>query len=428
MARVLVVVAVALASAASAQPVRTVPFEEAVAIARAHVHAVAVAEIGLLTAQVDVAAIRDERWPSLSVAGGAGQRYGLAFDQTAGALTQTRIEAVDVNLNASYTVFDGFERRARRQAATATVHAATANVERARQRAVAEVVAGYLAVSQAQAEAVIAAAALDAQLGLEAQVEVLVASGVRPPFEADLQREQLGTAQARVVVADREWALANARLVRLLELDPNETYDFPSAPVVVALPDSLAARTLLARPDLRAAESAARAARAERRAAAAPRLPHVALVGSVGTNYTSANAVSVFGQLDDHRAGALGFRVTVPILDRGIARRSIDQAAARVAVRDREVADLRRDIVLEVEELQIELAALEALRDAAGARLDALDAALAAEDTRYRAGATTFQSVADVRARRVGALTEQARLEVAIRFQRVSLAMLARGD
>lgn len=423
---------------ASAQPagpgtVAPVSFEDAVVLAQEQAYAVTAAEVDAEVARAEVDAVEAERWPALSLSAGAGQRYGLGFDQTAGTLTQTRVEALDVALSANYVVFDGFERRSRLRSAEASVLAAAFDAERARQRVVGEVVRGYLAVSQAEAAVTVVSAEIEAQGRIGEELRALVDLGVRPAYEVDLHESRVATVRMRLLEVQRDRELAEAYLVRLLGLDPVGAYAFPvpsargDGPDVPT--DTLLRRAVHARPDLVAADLAIRAARADRRAATATRLPRIALVGGVGSNYTSANdAVGLTDQLGGNRAGSLGFRISVPLLDRGSARRSIRRADLRVASLENAAEDLRREAVLEVRERQIDLRALLGLREAAGARATALSAALTAEDARYRSGTATFQAVAQLRAQRVDALAEQARLDVAIQFQRFMIGLLTTRD
>ena len=294
-----------------------VPLDEAVRIARSQAADVLRAEADVLSARASVEAAADRRWPALSVRAGGGQRYGLSFDQTSGGLTQSTVESVNLGLDADYVVYDGGARGADARAAQAGLEAARLGRERAERRAVAAVVEGYLAAARARAARDVASGALDAQRDLLAVVVAQVELGERPAAEVAQQEERVAAARGDVLAAERDLALAEARLVRVLGLDPAAEHVFPTpdaSPAAggVAPADVLVREALDARADLRAADAAVRAAEAERRAARAGRLPTVSLGAYVGTGYSSAAGTSIPGQFGDNRAGALRLTVSLP--------------------------------------------------------------------------------------------------------------------
>ena len=249
----------------------------------------------------------------------------------------------------------------------------------------------------------------------------------RPASETAEQAERVAAAETSVVIAGRDLALARARVARLLGLAPTRTYRFPApdvaAPLTLGPTDALVARALRDRPDVRAADLATAAAHAAAHAARAGRLPRVALTAAVGTGFTSAAAAAFGGQIADNRAGALGLRVSVPLLDRGTARAETRQAQARAAALDATADDARQAAALEVQASRLRLDALAEVLPLAAARVAAAETALAAERARYDAGASTLQAVSLLRARLTAAQTDQAVLDVTVRFERRLLAL-----
>ncbi|WP_412070025.1 TolC family protein [Rubrivirga sp. IMCC43871] len=417
-----------LAVGVSAQPAeRVVPLGEALGLARVHSAAVLRAAAEAEGARASLDAVRASRRPALSAYGGGGQRYGLAFDQTTGALTQATIESIDAGLAAEVVVFDGFEARSRARSASAALLAARLGGERAAHAAAAETVRGYLAVAQARAAREVAEAEAHAQARLADEVAAQVALGARPASETAEQAERVAAAQTAVVLATRDLALARAGLVRLLGLDPAGTYAFPAPPAADPTPlpptEALVTDALRTRPDIRAADAATAAARSDIRAAHASRLPRIALAASVGTGFTSAAANPFGGQLSDNRAGSLGLRVSVPLLDRGATRAQVRQATARASALGADAADARRAAALDVETSRVRLDALAEMLPLASARVAAAETALAAERARYDAGTTTLQAVSQLRTRLTASRTDAAVLAVTTRFERLLLAL-----
>lgn len=406
---------------------REVRLDEALGMARGQAIGVlrAAAQVEASSAAFD--AVRDSRWPALSLDVGGGQRYGLSFDQTSGGLTQSTVESVDAGLSADVVVFDGFERRAASRSAEAGVRAAELTRARAEQEAAVAVLQGFLAVAQAEAARTVGQEDVAAQEALLAEVRAQVEFGARPGFEVSQQEERVATAQSAVLAAVRDRRLAEARLVRVLGLDPSEGYTFvaPEAPqeVPAEAAEVLVRRALESRTDLLAADAASEAAEADRRAARAGRLPRITAGAAFGTSYTSAAAVGFPSQVGDNRSGGIRVGVSVPLFDRGVARQRTRQADVRAVALAAEREDARRSVALDVRERLIELDALREQDVLAAVRVRAAEATLAAERARYAAGESTLQSVSLAQARAVEARTAQERVTVDARFGRLLLGV-----
>ena len=398
-----------------------VPFEEALRLARSQAADVLRAEADVLSSQAAVDAADDRRWPSLALRAGGGQRYGLAFDQTSGGLTQAAVESVDLGLDADYVVYDGGARSADARAAQAGLEAARLGRERAARRAEAAVVGGYLDAARARAARDVARADLDAQRALLDAVAVQVEFGERPASETAQQEERVAAAQGAILAAQRDLTLAHARLVRLLGLDPTAEYTFPapatgSAPVGPPDADALVRQALGQRADLRAAEASVRAADADRASASAGRRPTVAVGAYVGTGYSSAAEAGFVGQFGDNRSGGLRLSVSLPVLDRGASGGAVARAEARAAALRSSAEDARRQAALDVREQVVALDALAARADVVEVRVRAARTALDAERARYEAGSATLQDVSVLQARLTDALAEQATIAVEAAF------------
>lgn len=414
---------------AAAQTV--IPMDEALSLARQQSVGVRRAASALMAQEARLAGIRGQRLPALSLDVGGGQRYGLSFDQTTGSLTQQAVESVDAGLSAQWVVFDGAARRARQRAAEADVEGAGLNRERAALIAQAEVLRAALARARAAAAVEIAEAQVAAEERLRDEVRVQIEAGTRPPYEGLQQDERVAAAHAARVEADRQVAGAEALLARLLGLDPMASVVVPLPPddgaPLPALSD-LVAEALARRSDVRSAQTAEAAAEASREAAQAARLPVVALVGSVGTGFSSANGdVGFIGQVGDNRAGSLGLRLSFPIFDRGATSSSVRQAQSHVEAARAEAEDARRAVALEVRQAHLDVEAARAQAALGRVRVVAAEAALAAEETRFREGAATLQAVALLRARVVEAQTARAEAKASAAVHRV-LLRLATGE
>lgn len=405
---------------------RLLTLDEVVALARTQSVAVQQAALEVEARDADLAGARGRRWPSLGLYSNASQNYGLAFDQTAGQLTQATTEFASAGVEVGWTVFDGYATAAAVANATAGRAEAERREERARQTAVNEALRLYFEAVTAGAAREIAAQNLEAQRQQGRLVEAQIREGLRPETEIHLQEERLAEAELAVLAAGRAERTATLGLVRHLALDPSQTYEVvaPEAtvPAPVALDEAaLVEEALARRADLRAFASAVDAAEADRRAARAGRWPSLALVAGYGTSYTSTADVGVGTQLDQNRGGSLGFRVGFPLFDQRQTRARSQAADARLRQRALEAEDARRQVTLEVREAVLDLAVRAEEVRVAERRVTAAEAALAAETERYRLGLTTLAALAEVNARTVEARVGRARVGYALLVQRALL-------
>jgi outer membrane protein len=417
----------ALAPAARAQ--RTITLEEAVALAQSQSVAVRSAALTIEEREAAVAEARGSFLPAVSLYTNSGQNYGLSFDQTTGEVRQTTTEVLDFGAQAEWTVFDGFQRRADLASARADRAVAERQRERVVQTAVHDVLRAYYEVVVQEAALGVAQENLAAVRTQTELVEATISAGTRPAVERLQQAERAAAAELAVVEADRARRLAGLRLVRLLALDPTEDYRFappaaPAADTVAARLDAagLVARALAGRPDVRAQESAVRAAEADARAARSGAWPSVALVAGYGTSFTSGVEAGLFNQFGDNRGGAVGLRLGFPVFDRGVTRARARGADVRLERLRLEEEDRRREVAVEVREAAVDVELLAEQLRVAERRVRAADAALAAEEERYRLGATTLPVLAELRARRTEAVLGRERARYAVAFQRALLA------
>jgi outer membrane protein len=422
---VLIGMAVLAAAGARAQG-RILTLDEVVALARTQAVAVRQAALEVEAREADLVGARGRRWPALGLYTNASQNYGLAFDQTAGQLTQATTEFASFGTEASWTVFDGYAAAAAVANATASRAEAERQEERARQTAVNEALRLYFEAVTAGAARAIAEENLEAQRQQHRLVAAQIREGLRPQTEIHLQEERLAEAELAVLAAARAERAATLGLVRHLALDPVQAYEV-AAPEAVTPPDlaldehALVEEALARRADLRAFESAVTAAAADRRAARAGWWPSLALVAGYGTSYTSTDDAGLSTQLDQNRGGSIGLRVGFPLFDQRQTSARARAADVRVRQRELEADDARRQVALEVREAVLDLRVRAEEVRVAERRVAAAEAALAAETERYRLGLTTLAALAEVNARTVEARVGLARARYALLVQRALL-------
>ncbi len=474
--RVLAVLCLAgITPALPAAAQRVITFDEAIRLGLDQSPDLRDARLGDEAASLNVASARADvlPLPFVSASVTPSQRYGLAFDQTTGQLTSQTSESVNLGLNATVDLFDGFRDRRLLDQARLQRQAATFSLERTRQQVVFDVASRFLQVLLDGEIVRIREENLEAQRQLLDQIDALVEEGVRA--RADLFSQQAAVAQAELALLQAQQAvdLATTQLVEVLQLDPFGDYVFAAPPVDPARleeePVSLDALLRAAydrRPDLRAQEQQIEAARAGVGVARSGRLPTVSLSGGIGTGYSSLQqqlvsggetiflpvttasgepilvdgqpfsfpsqtdpvleTTPIFNQFADNRGGSIGLSISIPIFDRFQTRRQVQQAEIEVRRAEIQEDRLRQRIATEVRQAVIDYRNAAKQLDVTEAQVAAAEAAVQAEQDRFELGAGTLVALEQARARLVEAEAARAQATYELLFRR-ALIDLAQG-
>ncbi|HYE57877.1 MAG TPA: TolC family protein, partial [Rhodothermales bacterium] len=413
-----------------AQDVRTLTLAEVVDRARTAATPVQAAGLDVRDRAASVAAARAAYLPEVSAYASGAQRYGLAFDQTAGRLTQAATQAMSVGTEVSYPLFDGFTRAAALARSRADLAGAELTATHARQQATADALRAAYTLAADESAVALAEAQVEAARRQAALVEAQIDAGRRPATERLQAAERVAAAELAVLEARRVQQRSTLALVRLLALDPATRYRFepPTPDSSAFISDeaiaALVGEALSRRADLRALDAATEAAAAQQRAVRAGTLPTVAVVGGYGTSFTSTGEGAFGSQLGQNRGGSLGLRVGMPLLNQRRTRAEAAAAEARTARARLDVEDRRREIETEVRGALADGQVLVQTLDVAHRRVAAAALAVEAETARYNAGTTTLADLAEVQARYAQAVATRDRARLDLAFQHTLLAFL----
>ena len=421
-----VAMAMGLAGAANAQAARRITLEDAIQIALRQSSEVTVAENNVAIDKLAVADQKSRFLPTVSLSSSGGQSYGRAFSEAEGGLIGQTTNSVNLRLNSSLTLFDGFANLANLRSARLDAAAGSLSAERTRQTVVFNVVGGFLAVLEAQEQVRVTEDNLAAQKTRETEIDQLVKAGSRPIAELYQQQSAVAAAKSAQVDAQRVLELARLDLVQAMRLEPTATYEFVTPELkigdVTALNvDSLIARAVNARADLRAAGARVDAAEQGISAAKASRWPTLTLSAGYGSNYSSATDLGLTDQFDQRQSGSLSVGVSLPVFDRGATSRAIQRAALAADNAELELADLRRQVAADVQRAALDRKSAQASLEAAQARLAAAEQALKAVDLRYKAGVATLFEVRQTRTDFVDASSAAVRARSQVLLQDVVL-------
>ena len=222
--------------------------------------------------------------------------------------------------------------------------------------------------------------------------------------ETQLKNTQAQAADLGVQRAQLEHAIAV-----LIGQPPSEltlAADAPLATAVPVAPAGLPSTLLQRRPDIAAAERSVAAANAQIGVATAAFFPTLTLSASEGTTTNHFSDLLASGT----NVWSYGPSLALTVFDFGARKARVAQARAGY---DREVALYRQTVLVALQSVEDQLAALRVLENEATLRNDAFASAKRAEElalNRYRAGQVDFTTV--VQAQTTATAAEQSALTV----------------
>ena len=406
--------------------------EDAFRLAAEHSTAIQLADSRVATESVGLMEARAEWLPSLSVSSSTSRNWGLQFDETTGSLVTRSRDFASFGASTSWTVFDGFSRGHRIQAAELGVQAQSAGAARARQEVMAEVLRRYLQVLVDTEQLRIRDGSLDIQRVQLDMISADVRMGSRPTSEQLTQENAVVQAESALQSAESALELSRAQLLHFLRLDPVGAYEFVvperSADAETESPENLGGlvdQALALRPDLASAERLVEAAEMRLQVSRSARLPALSLRADSRTSYSSIARDRVTGepesfldQLPENRAYSAGVSLSIPILDRRQTRAAVDRGQIQIEEAQVQANALQRQVELEVTEAWLQLRGAVRRAETTERLLESAAGAVEVEETRYAVGAGSLLELLIARSSLVTASLERVQAVYELEFRK----------
>ena len=384
---------------------QTVTLNDAIGIALERNVALLQALTAAELSDVDVSEARLRFAPNLSINTSGSNTFGRYLSSVTGSYVDQTTKALTANASSGVNLFAGFHDVAALRQAKLNRLASQLDLGRAQETAVFTVISNFLTLILQQDQLRVQRENLAAEAKLEEQIRDYVASGVRA--SADLYQQQANVASARLGVIQAQNAAETSKLdlLRTLQLDPLESYEF-QAPTTDSLyaDDSgdlqdLVARALDRREDLHAEEARVGALEQSVRVAGSTYWPTVSVGAGYGSSYTSALSSDFRDQLDTYRSGSVSVNVTVPLFDRGTTRSAVRRARLQVQ-NERIVLDSERhEVELQVKTVYLDYHAAREELAAAESEQHTAQLAVEAAQERFKAGTAILVEVSQERSR-----------------------------
>ncbi len=409
-------------SNAHAQQPQRITFSEAVRIALDRNIALQQAENQVELASIDVSRARMNFFPSLSLSSNGRQTYGRQFSQIEGEIRNEQTQNVSADINSSINLFNGFNDVATYRQARLNQEAGQYDLERARQTVVFTVMSDYVTLIERREQIRVQEENLESVRSLLEEVEAFTEVGARPISDLYQQQAAVANAELALLQAQQQYQIAESNLIRTLQLDPFQPYEFeaPSVDDLEITPEQYDLSTLLRnayenRPDIRASELGIQAAREGIRISRSSYLPSIGLNFGYGTSWSSAfqlqdgSRMPLSEQLDANRGGGIGLSFSIPLFDRLTTRNNIQQARVRLENARLAREDMQQDVAVQVRQAYLDYLTAQKSVEVAEVQVQAAQLALQAEEERYAVGVATLVEVSQARAAYVEAASQQVR-------------------
>ena len=309
---------------------------------------------------VAVSAAKLQFLPNLSVTTTGTRNYGRYYSSATGSYINETTNSLSPGASSGVTLFNGLHDIAALRQAKLTSQASKLDLSRAQETTVFTAVSNFLSLILQQDQLQVQRENLAAEVVLEEQIRQYVTSGTRA--SADLYQQQANVAAARlsVIQAENATELSKVDLLRTLQLDPIQTYDFQVPAIETIYRDDatslqdLVARALSRRSDLQAEEARVKALEQGVHVASSGYWPTVSLSAGYGSNYTSALPQGLHDQLDEYRNGSLSLNVSVPLFDSGVTRSAVHRAQLEVQNERITLDSQRHEVELQVKSVYLD--------------------------------------------------------------------------
>jgi outer membrane protein len=384
---------------------RVVTLDDAIGIALERNVALLQSRTAAQLSEVAVSEARMHFVPDLSLNSLGTRNYGRYYSAAEGGYINQTTSSLSLGASSGVTLFAGLHDVAALRQAELSRQASQWDLGRAQETAIFTVVSNFLALILQREQLQVLRENLAAEVTLEEQIREYVTAGTRA--SADLYQQQANVASARLSVIQAENAaeLSKVDLLRTLQLDPFQSYEFRS-PAIEAIFSSgamdlqeLVGRALERRADLRAEEARVAALEQSVRVASSGYWPTVSLAAGYGSSYTNALPLGLHDQLDAYRNGSVSVNVSVPLFDRSVTRNAVHRARLQVENERIALDSARHEVELQVKSVYLNYHAARDELTAAQAQQHTAQLAVQSAQERFKAGTAILVEVSQERTR-----------------------------
>ncbi len=346
---------------------------------------------------------RGQFLPNLNASMSANRSVGREFEQstqTFGDFTQNTISG---EITTNVPIFTGWQNISNLRQARLDRDANLNDYQRFREDMIFQTVSEFLNVILNLELLEVAKENLETTQKQLEQVDAQVEVGMRPIVDLFNQESEVANAELQVIQSRSNLNTSKVRLVRILQLDPLEEYEFvtPDVDTENIIPGEFDLRELLEaavnnRREVRSAELQIESAEHGLRAARSGYWPTLSMGANVRTAYGDqyrffGEPASFSDQFFDQRIGrGIGLSLSIPIFDRFQTRTNVVNSQIDLKNRRLDLEDQKSLIYQEVRQAYEDYITLTQELVATDTALRAAEKAFETQQERYNVGSTTL--------------------------------------
>lgn len=388
-----------------AQSVQRITLQDAVRISLENNYQLKQAENNLALTELGIKSEYADFLPTLNGSVRSSRNTGNQFNNNTGEFANKTIYGFNAGISSGITVFAGFENINSLRAAQQDKLSSEESLNRAKENVIFNTSSRYLQVLLNVELLEIAQGNLETSLKQLEQIKAQVEVGSRPVVDLYNQESQVANDELQVTNQENALSISKLSLVRQLQIDPLQEYDFITpivnleglTPKDFTLKD-LVDEALTLRSDLKSEKANVKVLHYQQAISKAAILPSASLSAGLSSDANDATidpatlqGAKFSDQFFDRNVGTgITFTISVPIfnnLDRSlnIQRSKVQSKNAELGIENTEL-----QIIQEVTQAYIDYVSINKQLEASGKAFIASQKAFETQQERYNVGASTL--------------------------------------
>ncbi|MFN8155178.1 MAG: TolC family protein [Bacteroidia bacterium] len=367
--------------------------------------------------------------PSLNASAGRNWNYGRTIDPNTNTFTTQQVESDNLSLNASVTLFSGFQIQNTLKQSRLNYYASVTDVQKIMNDISLNVVSFYLQVLYAKEQLKVADARVQQATESRDRVSKMVAAGTMVQGNLLDAESQLASEELAKITAENQLANARLNLTQLLQLNSPDGFDVvdpavqvPDGNVTSMTPAQIYDLALKSLPEIKSADTRILSAEKGVSIARGSYLPRLTAFGSLSSFYSSSAKrfksldfegflpngditsggdtvlspafSSVFedkpygDQLDENYNKAFGISLSIPIFNGFSSRTNVARARLNLQNAKYAAQQTRNQVYQSIQQAHTDALAARKKYDAMQRSIQAFEEAYTYAEKRFNAGLT----------------------------------------
>lgn len=401
-----------------AQDVQEITLQDAIDIALENSIDLEKSSNDLELAETEEFSAKADFLPSVNASLNGRQNVGRQFIESEVRFEEVTSNSISGSIDASVPIFQGFRNILNLRSSRKDIERQQNTLERTRERVIFNAASSYLQVLLDKELLDIAKENLEASEKQLEQVEAQVDVGSRPSVDLYDQESQVASNELEVINQENALEISRTQLVRALQLDPVQSYEFATPEVgtedvqkVEFDLQELTNRALNNRKDLQSQELLIETLQNDLKQTKYSLYPSITANAGISTSYQDlyrafdpatgeSGAVDFGDQFFDQRISRFaGFSISIPIFNNWDQRLSIQQAQVNYKNAQLDLKDQEYGVREEVRQAYNDYRSYVKRLESSQKALRAAERSYETQQQRYEVGSTTLIEVSDASAR-----------------------------